>query len=154
MPNAESHAAYVFTGVGALNILGDVDLIDVDKLGLWLPRRQLPSGGFNGRPEKLPDVCYSWWVLTSLRIIGKMHWIDEEKLKTFILACQDVEDGGFADRPGDMVDPFHTLFGIAALSLLGDTTLKEINPIFCMPEEVVRRAVGDGTHLTSINPVR
>jgi len=39
-------------------------------------------------------VCYSWWVLTSLRMLGRMHWIDQEKLKTFILACQDAEDGG------------------------------------------------------------
>ena len=37
---------------------------------------------------QLPDVCYSWWVLTSLRIIGRMHWIDQDKLTTFILACQ------------------------------------------------------------------
>ena len=32
---------------------------------------------FVGRPEKLPDVCYSWWVLASLKIIGKIHWIDK-----------------------------------------------------------------------------
>jgi len=31
---------------------------------------------FAGRPEKLPDVCYSWWVLASLKIIGRLHWID------------------------------------------------------------------------------
>ena len=30
-----------------------------------------------GRPEKLPDVCYSWWVLASLKIIGKIHWINK-----------------------------------------------------------------------------
>jgi hypothetical protein len=27
-------------------------------------------------------------------MLGRMHWIDQEKLKTFILACQDAEDGG------------------------------------------------------------
>ncbi len=27
----------------------------------------------------------------------------QEKLVSFILACQDDETGGFADRPGDMV---------------------------------------------------
>ena len=32
---------------------------------------------FKGRPEKLPDVCYSWWVLASLKIIGKLHWINK-----------------------------------------------------------------------------
>ena len=36
MPGAESHAAYVFTAIGALKILGDLDLVDKDKLGLWL----------------------------------------------------------------------------------------------------------------------
>ena len=30
-----------------------------------------------GRPEKLPDVCYSWWVLASLKIIGRIHWISK-----------------------------------------------------------------------------
>lgn len=52
---------------------------------------------------QLPDVCYSWWVLASLKIIGRIHWIDKAKLRSFILACQDEETGGFADRPGDMV---------------------------------------------------
>lgn len=55
------------------------------------------------RTLQLPDVCYSWWVLASLKIIGRIHWIDKSKLRTFILACQDEETGGFADRPGDMV---------------------------------------------------
>ena len=31
----------------------------------------------------------------------------QEKLTTFILACQDDETGGFADRPGDMVNNEH-----------------------------------------------
>ena len=40
VPGAESHAAYVFCSVGALKILGDVELIDRDKLGAWLCNRQ------------------------------------------------------------------------------------------------------------------
>eukprot|EP00038_Savillea_parva_P026670 m.55622 g.55622 ORF g.55622 m.55622 type:complete len:414 (+) comp7616_c0_seq4:72-1313(+) len=152
VPGSESHSGQVYCCVGALAIAEKLHKVDADLLGWWLAERQLPSGGFNGRPEKLPDVCYSWWVLTSLRIIGRMHWIDADKLRQFILACQDKETGGFSDRPGDLVDPFHTLFGIAALSLLGDGTLKEINPIFCMPEEVIRRAVHT-ERLVNINPV-
>lgn len=54
-------------------------------------------------PSQLPDVCYSWWVLASLKIIGRIDWIDKAKLRRFILACQDDEMGGFADRPGDVV---------------------------------------------------
>lgn len=80
-----------------------LDKIDTDLLGWWLAERQLPSGGLNGRPEKLQDVCYSWWVMASLRIIGKLSWINVDKLKEYILSCQDDETGGFSDRPGNMV---------------------------------------------------
>lgn len=59
---------------------GHLHLIDADRLGWWLCERQLPSGGLNGRPEKLPDVCYSWWVLSALAILGRLHWIDKKRL--------------------------------------------------------------------------
>lgn len=57
-------------------------------LGWWLSERQLPNGGLNGRPEKLEDVCYSWWNLASLSILGKLHWINRDKLIAFILSAQ------------------------------------------------------------------
>lgn len=37
------------------------------------------------------------------------------------------------------VDPFHTLFGLAGLSLLGNKQIKPVNPVFCMPEQVLDR---------------
>ncbi|TRZ11776.1 hypothetical protein HGM15179_015324 [Zosterops borbonicus] len=138
-PGSESHAGQIYCCTGFLAITDQLHQVNVDLLGWWLCERQLPSGGLNGRPEKLPDVCYSWWVLASLKMIGRIQWIDREKLRCFILACQDEETGGFADRPGDMVDPFHTLFGIAGLSLLGEEQIKAVNPVFCMPEDVLRR---------------
>nr|XP_002130479.1 geranylgeranyl transferase type-2 subunit beta [Ciona intestinalis] len=138
-PGSESHSGQIYCCVGVLSILRELHHIDDGLLGWWLCERQLPSGGLNGRPEKLPDVCYSWWVLSSLAILGKLHWIDKHKLKMFILASQDNETGGIADRPGDMVDPFHTLFGIAGLSLLGETSLKQINPVYCMPQDVLNK---------------
>lgn len=77
-----------FCCVGALAITDRLDLVDKDLLGWWLAERQLPVGGLNGRPEKLPDVCYSWWVLSSLCIINRDHWIDGDKLASWILKCQ------------------------------------------------------------------
>lgn len=87
-PGAESHSGQVFTCVGALAIAGRLDLVDADKLGGWLSERQLPNGGLNGRPEKLEDVCYSWWVMTSMAMIDRLHWIDQQKIASFILSCQ------------------------------------------------------------------
>ncbi|CAD5121278.1 DgyrCDS9808 [Dimorphilus gyrociliatus] len=138
-PGSESHAGQIYCCLGCLSILGALEHVDRESLGWWLAERQLPSGGLNGRPEKLPDLCYSWWVVASLKIIGKVQWIDKEKLTRFILACQDEETGGFADRPGDMVDPFHTLFGIAGLSLLKstDNDVRDVNPVFCMSQDLL-----------------
>lgn len=105
----------VFCCVAALAITGSLHYVDKDLLGWWLCERQVKSGGLNGRPEKLPDVCYScyigifidrsalcfteghvvasqvcysWWVLSSLIMIDRVHWIDKGKLVKFILDCQ------------------------------------------------------------------
>ena len=87
-PGAESHSGQIFTCIGALAITGRLNLVNRDKLAGWLSERQLVNGGLNGRPEKLEDVCYSWWVLSSLAMIDRLHWIDAEKLTQFILQCQ------------------------------------------------------------------
>ncbi len=70
---------------------------------------------------------------------GRLHWIDKDKMRRFILASQDSETGGISDRPGDLPDPFHTLFGVAGLSLLGDETVGAVNPVYCMPQAVIDR---------------
>ncbi|KAF9222135.1 rab geranylgeranyltransferase [Gyrodon lividus] len=134
---AESHAAQVFVCVAALAILDRLDEVDQETLCWWLSERQLPNGGLNGRPEKLEDVCYSFWVLSSLSILNKITWIDSEKLAAFILSAQDPETGGIADRPGDMVDVFHTHFGVAGLSLLGYPGLVDLDPVYCMPASII-----------------
>ncbi|EXJ79193.1 geranylgeranyl transferase type-2 subunit beta [Capronia epimyces CBS 606.96] len=137
-PSAETHAGQIFTCLGALSIVRRLDLVDAERLGAWLSDRQLSNGGLNGRPEKLVDVCYSWWVLSSLAMLGKLHWIDAAKLITFILSCQDSEHGGISDMPGDMVDVFHTVFGVAGLSLLGYPGLVEVDPVYCMPKKITQ----------------
>ncbi|TFK62404.1 terpenoid cyclases/Protein prenyltransferase [Pluteus cervinus] len=134
---AESHSGQVFVCVAALAILDRLDVIDDQMLGWWLAERQLPNGGLNGRPEKLEDVCYSFWVLSALSILKKVSWIDADKLSSFILSAQDLEGGGIADRPGDMVDVFHTLFGVAGLSILGYPGLVDLDPVYCMPAPVI-----------------
>ncbi|CZR51047.1 probable Rab geranylgeranyl transferase type II beta subunit [Phialocephala subalpina] len=141
-PGAESHSGQIFACLAALSIAGRIDTVDKDKLGQWLSERQVDAGGLNGRPEKMEDVCYSWWVASSLTMIGRLHWIDGAKLSAFILKCQDPEGGGFADRPGDMVDVFHTCFGIAGLSLLDFEGLEEVDAVYCMPKKVLERILG------------
>ncbi|KAJ2588335.1 Rab geranylgeranyltransferase [Coemansia sp. RSA 1722] len=141
-PGGESHSAQIFTCLAALAIAGKLQIIDRERLSRWLAERQLKSGGLNGRPQKLEDVCYSWWVLSSLKILDRVHWVDKDRLCEFILSAQDSVGGGIADRPGDMADVYHTCFGIAGLSLAGfkGYNLEQVDPVYCMPVSVVKRA--------------
>ncbi|GMM35865.1 Rab geranylgeranyltransferase [Saccharomycopsis crataegensis] len=147
VPGAESHAAQIFTCLGSLAIADRLHYLSEEKqelLAWWLSERQQDSfnnskefeGGLNGRPEKLPDVCYSWWVLSSLSILKRVEWIDKDKLRRFILSSQDLETGGISDRPDNQVDVFHTVFGLAGLSLTGHPGLDAIDPVYCMPVSI------------------
>ena len=156
---AESHAGQVFCCIGALAIAKSIHRLHdngVELLGWWLAERQVDSGGLNGRPEKQADVCYSWWILSALSILGKVSWINGDKLASFILKAQDDEDGGISDRPDDMPDVFHTFFGIAGLSLLGhlhsvrdhapnnidnniNNNFRLIDPVYALPTDVCQR---------------
>jgi len=87
---------------------------------------------------------------------SKVNWIDTDSLTRFILSCQDGDDGGIADRPGNMPDVFHTFFGVSGLSLLGwyDRSnssgkydrYRPIDPIYALPLDVVER-LGLETHV-------
>lgn len=136
IPGSESHGGNIFCCISSLQILSTLpDASSSSELIEWLVWRQLPAGGLNGRPEKLPDVCYSWWILSALKTLSAIHRIDSPKLREFILNCQDRGHGGFADRPGDCGDIFHTLFGLAGLSFLQHEQCKvDINPVHCLPE--------------------
>jgi len=38
-----------------------------------------------------------------------------------------------------MTDVFHTLFGVAGLSLLGYSGLEDVDPVYCMPTSLIER---------------
>ncbi len=55
-------------------------------------------------------------------------WINPNELTNFIFASQDSDTGGISDRPGNYPDPFHTLFGLAGLSLLSRSDIDRRSP--------------------------
>eukprot|EP00934_Nitzschia_sp_Nitz4_P008937 Nitzschia sp. Nitz4//scaffold121_size67750//62653//63774//NITZ4_006078-RA/size67750-processed-gene-0.22-mRNA-1//-1//CDS//3329534381//8927//frame0 len=142
MQGAESHAGQVFCCIGALSIAKSLHVIrDPELLEWWLAERQCDSGGLNGRPEKQADVCYSWWILSVLSILGRVDWINRDRLASFIAKAQDPDDGGIADRPEDMPDIFHTFFGLSGLCLLGKLpeSYRKIDPVYALPVDVVQQ---------------
>ncbi|KAM1655323.1 hypothetical protein ACFX1Q_008216 [Malus domestica] len=71
----------------------------------------------------------------------RVHWIDKEKLVKFILDFQDIENGKISDRPEDVVDVYHTYFGVAGLFLLEYPEVKALDPTYALPVDVVNRII-------------
>ncbi|KAI5722864.1 hypothetical protein M8J76_014911 [Diaphorina citri] len=93
----------------------------------WLIFRQ--RSGFQGRPNKPVDTCYTFWIGASLSILNAATWIDEERLLLSVLDTQHMT-GGLSKWSDTQADILHTYLGIAGLSLLKSHTyeLAEVHP--------------------------
>lgn len=160
-PGIESHGRFAvlswanppggtnYCALAALSLLGALDKADVAGSSRWLLQRQI--GGFQGRPGKLEDVCYSFWcggalavsagcsrvqaVLTTHQTLGLASLVNEEPNAQFLLDSQS-PIGGFGKEPDVHPDPFHSYLAIAALSLTSareKLELEEIDPVYNMP---------------------
>ncbi|KAH8583728.1 RAB geranylgeranyl transferase [Cryptosporidium sp. chipmunk genotype I] len=159
----ESHAGYTFCAVSSIAIIKKItknDSIDLlfnfNRLTNWLLKRIVVSENhetnksrsycFNGRIGKKCDVCYSWWVTASLKIVGTTInknmdcslFLNLEILKTLIngiLCHQNIIYGGFQKSPFNIdrknrPDPLHTFLSISALSLLFNSVPSQLNSEF------------------------
>ncbi|RWW26972.1 hypothetical protein GW17_00008619 [Ensete ventricosum] len=138
----DPHLLYTLSAVQVLAIVDRIDVLDIGKVSdcillMWLAYRtmmdlflvicgvKLTLGMVSLLTRyisfKSLQVCYSWWVLSSLIMIDRVHWIDKEKLTRFILNCQAV----FIISTG--------------LSLMEYPGLKSIDPAYALPVDVVNR---------------
>lgn len=125
----ESHGGTTFCALAALNMSDQMHLISskqLEKIKRWLLFRQ--EGGFQGRPNKPIDTCYSFWIGAALKIIDAFELSNFKENKEYILSCQDVVVGGFSKWSGTSSDPFHTYFGICGLSFLREPGLLDVMP--------------------------
>lgn len=83
----------------------------------WLVQRQV--SGFQGRINKDQDSCYSWWIGSSLQMLGYFDMVELVHLQGFILSCQDAATGGFAKHPNHHPDALHTYFSLCGLAFAG-----------------------------------
>ena len=85
-------------------------------------------------------ISYTWntYDLLIFKKNRLLSGINTSKLERFILECQDDEDGGISDRPGNMTDIFHLFFGLAALSLIDHAKydLELVDPLFAIPKRI------------------
>ena len=104
----------------------------------WAAQRQMRlEGGFQGRPNKLVDGCYSFWVgavfplldtddllynrgastvvfFWSPRTAGQHAFL--AALQEYILLCCQAPAGGLRDKPGKGRDYYHSCYCLSGLS--------------------------------------
>ncbi|KAJ3411923.1 hypothetical protein HDV05_001504 [Chytridiales sp. JEL 0842] len=153
----ETDTRFTYCALSALSILKALDKVDVEKAVEFLGKCMNFDGGFGSTPGGESHSGQIFCCVAALAIVDCLHlissndddrlswWLAERQLKNGGLNGRpekledDEEGGGIADRPGDVPDIFHTLFGIAGLSLLGFEGLESVDPRYCMPVSVIKR---------------
>jgi len=143
-PGLEAHGGSTYCAVAALTLMGRLDDLGEARLtGLrrWCLARQ--GEGFQGRPNKPEDTCYSFWVGSTLHLLDIQHLADQEANRRFVLSTQDPVTGGLAKWPDSHPDPLHTYLGLSGLALAGEPDLQLVDPSLNMSKRALR-------HLRSI----
>ncbi|CAG8443100.1 17868_t:CDS:10 [Acaulospora morrowiae] len=137
-PGIEGHGGYAFCGLASMEMMGKSDMLDIPLLLHWASSLQMQvEGGFQGRPNKLVDGCYSFWVgalfpvleaiLTRQRYkknepdeenLGYVaqSLFDREALQEYILIACQYPRGGLIDKPKRSPDHYHTCYCLSGLS--------------------------------------
>ncbi|KAF0408181.1 Geranylgeranyl transferase type-1 subunit beta [Gigaspora margarita] len=112
-PGLESHGGSTFCAIASLYLLNKLDegLLSKDKTIFWLISRQ--ESGFQGRANKPPDTCYSFWIGASLMILDSFEFIDYDQNYNFLMTTRSF-------------DVMHTYMGVAGLSLMEES--KKLDP--------------------------
>ncbi|GAP92061.1 putative prenyltransferase and squalene oxidase [Rosellinia necatrix] len=101
--------------------------------------------GFNGRLNKLPDTCYTWWNSGALRLLGEGALVPRGPARRFILEKTQHVVGGFAKHPGGPPDVYHAYMGLAALATMadpdagGEPGLAPFDPRLCISADAAAR---------------
>jgi len=128
-PDCESHGSACYLAVASLWLMGRLDeLRHKDELIKWLIILQ--ALGFCGRPNKDEDSCYTFWIGSTLEILGVYdEVIETNHLRMFVLDCEG-QRGGFSKMYNSDPDPLHTHHSLFGLSLLNLDGLPKIHPAF------------------------
>jgi len=125
-PGQESHGGSTYCAVASLHLMGRLhELPKRDALIRWCLERQIT--GFQGRINKDPDTCYSFWIGASLHLLGFHSLTDYSSIRGFALNCQAQKIGGFSKWPNYHPDVLHTYFAMCGLSLGGEEGLARID---------------------------
>jgi len=138
-PGLEAHGGSTYCGVAALSLMGCLPSLPahtrqgivrwcVARQGRGSDRAGGAGAGFQGRPNKPEDTCYSFWVGATLALLDSLHLTSAPHSQQFVLSTQDPVTGGLAKWIESSPDPLHTYLGLSGLSLAGHTALSPVHP--------------------------
>jgi prenyltransferase beta subunit len=82
----------------------------------WCEQKQ--NVGYQGRTNKAPDSCYSFWIGGALQMMGRFDDLNVENIEHFLCdQCQHKKLGGFSKYPGEYPDLIHSFYSLATLSM-------------------------------------
>lgn len=113
-------------------------LPDLSSSGADFDESQILAG-FNGRLNKLPDTCYTWWNSGALSLLGEDELVSRGPARRFILEKTQHIIGGFAKYAGGPPDVYHAYMGLAALANMGETGLAKFDPRLCISADAAGR---------------
>ncbi|KAJ2802073.1 Geranylgeranyl transferase type-1 subunit beta, partial [Coemansia helicoidea] len=135
-PFQESHGGHLYCCVASLSLMHRLDALpDRQRTLQWALRRQ--STGFQGRVNKIPDVCYMFWVGAAIEILGGHDLVDAPAAAAFALQCQ-ADIGGMSKWPNYRPDPLHSALGIVGFSFYQPDGLPRMYPELLVPMDVLR----------------
>lgn len=117
LPGQEGHGGSTFCGIASLVLMGRLDALSINQerqLKYWCVSRQV--GGMQGRPNKLEDTCYSYWIGGTLSLLNSIELLDRQRLSEYVMSCQS-QYGGFSKTVGAYPDVLHSFYSMAWLSL-------------------------------------
>lgn len=134
-PELESHGGPTYCAIATLILLQRLDVLSdkqIDGIKRWLVFRQID--GFQGRPNKPVDTCYSFWIGATLRMLGAHDLINYDKNYEYVMSTEDPVIGGFSKWVDTHPDPLHTYLGLGSLSLMHKENLSELLPTLNISE--------------------
>jgi geranylgeranyl transferase type-1 subunit beta len=128
------------------------EVLDADDwrkdLTRWCVHRQL--GGMQGRPNKVEDTCYSYWIGGTLRLLGSSSFalLDHDALRSFVMSCQSGM-GGFSKAYNAFPDMLHSFYSLSYLNLSNGPFLLQDDDTRIIPLKEMNCTLGIGMETAS-----
>ncbi|EPS44078.1 hypothetical protein H072_1947 [Dactylellina haptotyla CBS 200.50] len=103
---------------------------------------QTSNNGFNGRDNKRPDTCYSFWVVGCLDLLKKSHLVDAESNREYLLENTAHIIGGFGKVPKAPPDVLHSCLGAVSLGISREEGINRVDSALCTSLQTRERVEG------------